>query len=196
MVKAIADRCLGLAASIPGIWSALLRRLFPFLATSVMAWAMLLIGFSLCWVPGVIFSFWIFFLWPVMELEGRCYFAAFPRSRELAAGQWGRILVTTALIWLLTVVPIGLLGYASYGVDAEPPAASASSPGLRVPDWEDLTGNLLFGAMLALGTPLPTALSVLLYLDVRVRKEGFDVEWLFRQMEASPAGDGPPAAPS
>jgi hypothetical protein len=187
MVRAVTDRSLGVAASIRGVWGVLLRRLFPYFVTSTMAWVGLLVGFSLCWFPGFILSVRTFFLWPVMMVEERYYLAAFQRSRELGAGQWGRIVVTALLIGLLTVLPIALL--ISMSGEPEPPPP-AGSPALHLPDWGELTGNLIFGAILALGTPLPTALGVLLYLDLRVRKEGFDVEWLSHQIEGPPSGDG------
>src|SRR5262245_38038145 len=69
MVRAIADRSLGITASIAGAWRWLLRHLFPFFLTSIMAWAALIVGFALCWVPGVLLSISYFFLWPVMAVE-------------------------------------------------------------------------------------------------------------------------------
>jgi hypothetical protein len=45
---------------------------------------------------------------------------------------------------------------------------------------ENLIGGGVIALLLALLSPLPTALSVVLYVDQRVRTEGFDIEWMAR----------------
>jgi hypothetical protein len=53
--------------------------------------------------------------------------------------------------------------------------------------------QLVTGTMQALLTPITVMPFVLLYFDVRVRREGYDVELLAREMGGLPPGAPPPA---
>jgi hypothetical protein len=186
IVKAMADRYLGRETSIADAWRYVTRRTIPFLLTSMLGGLLVLGGMILFCVPGIIVAFWIFFLWSVMVVEDRYFRDAIARCRELAAGQYARILV----IWVLTAflyfgasLIMGLL-------IALPMIWMGTGAGVVALPIRVLQG-VLTGVLQSVVTPLATVLSVLLYFDIRVRKEGFDIELLARDMGESAPGAGP-----
>jgi hypothetical protein len=182
IVKALADRYIGKEATIAGSWRYVLRRLWPFLLTSLMAWLAIVVGFILLCVPGIIAAFWMFFVASVMIVEDRYYLGAFRRSRELAAGQWRRILNIAGLAVLLSMG----VSLVSRMIEAIPQALLNAGTGPAGAGAVPLPVALLQGLLLALVqtvvAPVTALLSVLLYFDVRVRKEGYDVELLAQEM--------------
>jgi len=218
ITKAISDRYLGRESSILGAWRDTLRRLVPLLLTSLLALALVLVGFALFLVPGIFASMWVFFAWNVMLAEERYYWSALRRSRDLATGQWTRIFVVSLfalLISSLVLVYMGLLAYAIEElITSVLHAAVGSGPHPAQSDRQAVGAEMLdqmIGAVLvAVVTPIPCLLTTLLYFDVRVRKEGldvallaqeitdrgaeFDLDWLRQGIEGgrSPlGGDGP-----
>lgn len=101
----------------------------------------------------------------VIVLEGKGVFSCFSRSRKLVSGSWWRVLgiyiVLAILSGILTSVAggvaIGLLRFASATTAAMVGAAINSVAAILVQPFQ-------LGAM------------VLLYYDLRIRKEGFDLE--------------------
>jgi hypothetical protein len=190
-VKAIADRYLGREATIGGSWGYVLQRLWPYLWTSLLAVLMVMAGFLLLCVPGIIIAFWIFFVWYVMIVEDRYYGDAIRRSRELAAGQWGRIFAISLLTGVLTFGVSMITGViaAVLQLSFASPTGPQGGPA-EVPMTISLFQGLLNAGLQTVIAPLTTLLSVLLYFDVRVRKEGFDIELLAREMREPPIGGG------
>jgi xanthosine utilization system XapX-like protein len=198
MIKALADRYLGREATIGGSWLYVLRRLVPYLITSFLAWLLVMVGFMMLCAPGIIFAFWIFLLPSIMIVEDRYYMEGFRRSRQLAAGMWERIFV----IGLLTValyMGVAVVAGVIVGVIAGVPTA-VSSPGrptmpAQMPLWASILQGSLNAVLQSLLAPITSLLAVLLYFDIRVRKEGFDIELLAQEMDDSSTEGGPSVAP-
>jgi hypothetical protein len=172
---AISRIYLGHDISISEAYSAVSKRLWPFIWTSIIAGLIVGCGFMLLVIPGVIFSFWFVFVSQVFILEGLQYSDARQRSRQLAAGIWGRIFVVALLSILIQMVIAGVFAIpavmiAGIGADS---ASGQLQPGLPAALMGLVSG---IGNIVAL--PIGIAVSVLLYYDVRVRKEGFDLELL------------------
>jgi hypothetical protein len=191
IVKALADRYLGKEATIAASWGYVLRRLAPYTITSTLGFLLVMGGTLLFCVPGIIVAFWVFFIWSVMVVEDRYYSAAIRRSRELAAGQWGRIFV----VWLLTILlSVGVTTITT--IVAAVLQFTVARPGpvggpAQLPMAVELVQGLLNGGLQTVVGPLTSILGVLLYFDVRVRKEGFDIELLAQEMGEPPLGGGP-----
>jgi hypothetical protein len=191
IIKALADRYLGREATIAGSWAYVFRRLVPYFLTAILAVLLFMIGFILLCVPGIIVAFWLYFLYNVMIVEDRFYVEAIQRSRELAAGQWGRIFVVAVLSFLIygaALLVLGMIVGMQFVFMGKAGAAV-------VPLWVSVFRGLAQGVTTSLMAPIVTLMSVLLYFDVRVRKEGFDIELLSQEMGDSPQG-GPPIAPA
>lgn len=139
---------------------------------------------------------------PAAVVENTGAWAAVKRAYRLCEGTRGRILVLFLLGWVLGTMLSMLITL---------PVLLAASlwPGMNTPQHEQTMGMVfLFTlyassfAVQALTKPLYGIALTLFYYDQRVRKEGFDIEWLMRRagmVEAKPEATAPapwmPAGP-
>ncbi len=177
MTYAIGEQYLGRPISIRESYSRAFGRLGDIIGAGFLAGLVIIIGLVLLIVPGILFALSYFVIIPAVVLDGLGATASMERSKNLAAGHRGRIFVVWLVLWLLTIMlAIGamVLGATVFG---------APRPGQSPPLASELIQDLL-GLLTA---PLMTIAAVIVYYDLRVRKEGFDLEMLSRAMSARPA---------
>ena len=141
---------------------------------------LLVLGFVACIVPGI----YLYVAWsvavPVLLLEDVRGRRALTRSRELVKGRWwsilGAIVVSGILAGIVQGVFSGLLLAVVSSADNEVVSATA--------------GAVANTAGSVLTTPFSAAVIMVVYFDLRVRKEGFDLELLARRVGVDP----PPGA--
>lgn len=141
------------------------------------------IGLLLFILPGV----YLWVAWsvaaPVLLLEDVRGWKAMKRSRELIRGRfWPTISVVLLMLVLTTIVQAVLVAILAGVV-----SVSGSDVALAV---ADAVGQTASGV---LTTPLSAAVLTVLYFDLRVRKEGFDLELLSRRMGVDPTTVADPA---
>jgi hypothetical protein len=124
-------------------------------------------------------SFWAVAA-PALLLEQIGVFAALARSTRLVRGSFWRVLgiglltaVITSIIRQLFVLPFSLIGALLSSTTSDSDGFVSSLIQLLVSD----IGTILAGAVLY---PFAAGVSALLYLDLRMRREGLDVD-LMRQ---------------
>ena len=121
---------------------------------------------------------------PVLLLEGVKGVSALGRSHSLVAGRWWRTLGLLFLAWLLVLfvsgVVAGLLAGVTYAVGEE---NSVTAVGLNF--LANLGGSVIT-------TPFLATVAVVLYFDLRVRKEAFDLQVLAQEMGGRPAAEALP----
>lgn len=129
-----------------------------------------MIGLLLLIVPGIILLAWTFAMQQAVMIEGAGASDAFERSKSLARDSFWHIAGTSIVAFLITFTAAIALGIAS---------------GFLIPDprWGLITINLL----LVLLHPFAAVVSTVLYYDLRVRKEGYDVQLMAEQIGGSPA---------
>jgi hypothetical protein len=148
-------------------------------------------------------AFWWFVLRflliaPVLAVEDRGAVASLRRCGQLVSGRIGpglmnivkvraTVLVTVMMLVLLVVTSLGslpsMLVTFAYSKPWDP---AHYSPGL-VPERLLIPAELFQVAVQALFGPLYIALGCLFYLDMRVRREGLDLELKLEAMEAAKA---------
>jgi hypothetical protein len=139
------------------------RRFFSVWGASIIQGILIVIGLLLLVVPGFIFAAWTFAMIAAVMLEGKRAGEAFTRSRELARGNVGRILITMAVAYVIFfAVVIGMSIVVEY------------LPIMSVAGERVLTAAMELVA--ALGYVLIPAVGTVLYYDLRIRNEAFDVE--------------------
>jgi hypothetical protein len=189
--RAVTDVALGRPATIGSVLRETLARYWPllgliglFLAFGVV-WAVAeLIGFVLLILPGLaVFCAAVYFLvrWSLtvaaMMAEDIGPIRGLGRSWNLVSGQWWRtfgILLIVTILQTIITWGLGIL----LGV-----IASVFSTG----DFQAAlvqVGGTLLGALVS---PITTIAVVLLYFDLRVRKEGLDLDQLAQQTSPGPA---------
>lgn len=134
-----------------------------------------IIGLLLLVVPGLIFLAWTFAMKAAVVVEGCAADDAFTRSRTLARGEVWRIARTVLLAYLIIIAGAFGLGL----------GIGAVGHFLGLPDV--VTEALAQFAYLCV-LPFASVVTTLLYYDLRIRKEGFDLEMLTRELGESPAG--------
>jgi hypothetical protein len=184
--KAVADAYLGEQPT----WRSSLRfafaRIHSILWITLLSGIAILIGFVFCGVPCV--YLWIAFAVavPVLLTEGVKGTAALGRSRALVRGRWwgtfGVVLLGTILAGLVSAA-IGAIAGVSGGT-----SDAGSVTGFLV---NSVSGTL--GSMIS--TPFTAAFVCVLYFDLRVRKEAFDLQLLAERigLTAPPEGGYRPA---
>jgi hypothetical protein len=158
----ISDICVGNRPSLARAY----RRAFgketgTVLLTMVLVLVILAVGFLLLVVPGIVFSMWYSFAGPVVALERTTARRALTRSRELGKGYYLRNLGVFLLAALVILTPSFVLGVV-WG-------AIVALANLPLP-LSHIVGGVI-GALIA--PPISVAV-VLLYYDLRVRKEAYD----------------------
>jgi hypothetical protein len=185
--RAIADTYLGRETSASASLRFAGSRLGATLWLTIVLALGLVLGFLAFIVPGI----WLYIAWsvvyPVMLVEGTGGFAALKRSFKLVETRWwataGRMAVAFILVGVVTAV-----GTALFVAPTEWIVDDTSFGGLMLEQAANLVVSLVT-------TPFAAAVTTLVYFDLRVRKEGFDLALLAERM-GGPAASGPAAASS
>jgi hypothetical protein len=166
-------------------WRASLR--FAFSRVGSLIWVAFLVlfiaGFALlgCVVPGV----YLYFSWivavPVLLLEDRRGWAALRRSRELVRGRWWPVFVCIIVtIFLTTIITAALQGVLLAVIIGSHSATTTV-----------IASSLASIISAVLVTPFTASVIAVVYFDLRVRKEGFDLALLARTIGVTPPPDAP-----
>jgi len=184
--KAVGDAYLGERPTWQGSLVFALRRVHSILWVTVLSGFLTILGFIACIIPGI--WLWVSFAVavPVLLMEGVRGRRALGRSRRLVKGRWW----PTFGIVLLGSILAGIVGGAI--------SAALEAVALADPDNEFV--SVVFGTIGGtvagtLTTPFQAAFVTVLYFDLRVRKEGFDVQLLAERLglAARPEGAFRPA---
>jgi hypothetical protein len=163
MTIVISNICLGNRPSVALAYRHALGNLGPVLITYLLQLLILVAGLLLLVLPGVIFLLWTWFALTVAVLEGVSGIDAFKRSKALGAGFYLRNAGILFLLVVILILAIGitekLLTLTSTTVLGHPPALALA-----------ITNQI----MVYLFVPIIYVGLVLLYYDMRARKEGYD----------------------
>jgi hypothetical protein len=160
----VSDVCLGHQPSLQRAYRFLVgARAWRVLGTSLLAGAMLGIGFVLFVVPAVVMYAAFITVIPVVLLEDRAGLNAISRSYTLSRGlllrNLGVVLILLSPILVVTFLAVFLPGLVSL--------LWTSAEQLFQPE-------IILAIIQAIALPLMLILPVLIYYDERVRKEGYD----------------------
>ena len=137
--------------------------LIAFLAFALLIIGAALLSFILIGIPLLIYLVVaLFFYVQAIMLEGARPISALGRSRELVRGSWWRVF-GIGIVFVLLLIAISFV---------------ASVPGDILSALNEELGNLLLIVGSSLITPLIYVGATLVYIDLRVRKEGYNVETL------------------
>lgn len=175
MARATADLYMGGCADVRTIYRFALPRTHSILWVSFLTFLVIGGGFLLLIIPAIIFYVRFLFGPTAVVVEGTKGRQAMKRSWRLAKGRSWKILGTVFLAGLLTSVVGAVLGIPFV-----------------------LAGQFIGGGgwiLRAIGSSLSSVITrpfaaiivVLLYFDMRIRKEGLDLALMAREIESPPA---------
>jgi hypothetical protein len=179
VVVVISDSYLGREISIVSAVQRVIGRFWSVFGAALLQSLFTAIGLIFFIIPGFLCVAWFFAGTVVVVVEGKTAWASLMRSRQLAAGSVGRILgvlfLTGIILATIEIIILFLLGIAGVFVHASTALTT-------------LGGNISS----LLTYPFFTVVITLLYYDLRIRKEGFDLEMM--ATELGPSGHA--ASPS
>ena len=188
--KAVADAYLGERPDWRSSLGFALRRFGSLLWVLLVASLALLPLFAACLLPGI----WVGVAWsvavPAMLTEGVKGTKALGRSWRLVRGRWWPTFGVLVIGFLLAAVISSVIQYAFTGLLL---AGAGRSNVAQV-----VVGTIGGTLSSMLTTPFTAAFVTVLYFDLRVRKEGFDLELLAERigLKPPPAGEVRPAPPA
>lgn len=159
------------------------RRLHSLVWVSWLGALFTVLGLIACIIPGIYLAVGFTVAVPVLLSEGVRGRKALGRSRRLIKGRWWGTLALIALGAILTGVVNSALTALVVGVAAEGAGANTVL-GFTV-------GTVAATAAKAVTTPFTAAYVTVLYFDLRVRREAFDLQLLALQVGVDPPEGGP-----
>jgi hypothetical protein len=182
-----------------------LGRIIPLIVAYIVVIVLLVVGFVLLIIPGVFLAVKMSMTFAAIVFERKGPFRSIGRSFSLTKRNWWRTFGTLVIVFLLLFV-INLAATVAFGAGLT-----------AVDDANEVVvatvSTLVNIAIIALTYPLWASVVTVMYYDLRVRNEGFDLELLARGVgsdvsrfaasperpaEPAPTGAGgfaPPQAP-
>jgi uncharacterized membrane protein len=151
------------------------------------------LGIILCIAPGV----WLYAAWGVapaaLIAEPTSATKALGRSFNLVKGNWWRVFGLLVLAAVLVGVITGAVT-APLQIGATFGSGFADNPEFVFSGAYLALNTLVTGVVTAITLPFTAAVVVAIYYDLRVRKEGYDLERLIADLGAAPDGPTAPTA--
>ena len=183
--KAIADGYLGERADWRPALRYAARRLHSIIWVTMLGTFIAVIGFIFFIVPGVYLYVCFAVAVPVLLTEGVKGRKALGRSRRLVRGRWwgtfGVVFLGALLVSIVQGALVGLTAIVTTLDTADPTLGSFIF---------STTATVLASVI---STPLSAAFITVLYFDLRVRKEAFDLQLLAEQIGVEPGEGASPA---
>ncbi|HEY6758473.1 MAG TPA: hypothetical protein VI318_03250 [Baekduia sp.] len=182
--RAVSDTYLGRPTSARASLSYAASRLGATLWLTIVFVVGICAGFVALILPGI----WLTVAWsvayPVMLVEGLGGVSALKRSFKLTEHRWWATCGRIAVAYLLVTVISGVAS-ALFLVPSSLLASDTSTGALLLSRASSFVVSLLT-------TPFIAAVTTLVYFDLRVRKEGFDLAVLAERMGGAPAAGPAP----
>jgi hypothetical protein len=181
ILKVVRQEFVGQPTGVASALALAFRRFFTLFFLSLVAGLVVVLGCMTCLVPGVVFYVFFVFVGQVVVVENKGVFAALGRSQELTTGYRWRILGMLVLFVLM----YGMLIAAVQTLDYFLPSAERvrTEGGMKV-----IFNRANYLIQMAIDVPVRTLVQTytgvcmtLLYFDLRIRKEGYDLELAARQ---------------
>ena len=182
LTRAVGARYLNEEIGIGKAYRAIGAVFFRYLGTVLLTGLVIALGLPLCAIPALIFMTWFAFVSESVVLEGLSGTKAMGRSRELVRGYGWRVFGYLFLVGILNfIVLLALAALADFLIPLI--ASGPTTVALLHEAFQSFVGLFI--------APYFIVVLILLYYDLRVRKEAFDLEILARNL-AVPAALVPP----
>jgi hypothetical protein len=182
MAIAASERWLDRPMTVGEAYRQVFSRIGP-LVGLVLVYGLVVIGLSVT-VIGIPFAIYLFVAWllsiQILLVEGTGIRTALSRSRELVAGHWWRVIGIVILLAIIQGVisaffslPATIFGFGS--LFSDPTGTDVSPLVIALDAIGSTAGQIVVG-------PIGYCAYILLYYDLRVRKEGLDIELAARSL--------------
>lgn len=184
--KAVAEAYLGGRPSAATSLRFASGRFLSLIWVTVLSLLAVMVGILLLIIPGIYLSVALAVVVPALFVEDVKGIAALRRSRHLVKGRWWPTLGALLLGWLVIPMVIGIVVELVFRI-------------VLVTQAESVTALMMISGASGtiaeiLATPVSVAVLTVMYFDLRVRKEGFDLQLLAEQIGREPSDQRPPLA--
>jgi hypothetical protein len=171
---AVSRRYLNEPVTVADAYSAIGPRWSVLILTALLVGLIEMLGLVMCAIPCVYVSIIFLFVTPIIVIEGLGVTASMGRSVELVRDEWWRCFWTCLLLGVIVALVAGIVSMplraiAVIALAHDMALAQAVSAGIQ-------------SAITLIVQPVASAGLVLLYYDLRIRKEGFDLELLAKSL--------------
>ena len=168
--KAISAAYLGERASFGDSLAYALRRFIPLMVAYIVIVIITIPGFILLLIPGIWLTIKLCMAFPAVIFERAGPFRSIGRSWKLTRNNWWRVFGTLVVVFLIALVVnfalAAVLGIVAAGSDSISEVAYA------------VLNTIITLLTYMLTYPLWAAVMTVIYYDLRVRNEGFDLQLL------------------
>jgi hypothetical protein len=186
--KAVGDAYLGSRPDFRSSLSFAARRFHSVLWVTFLVGLTSTLGLILLIVPGI----WLWFSFavavPVLLFEGLKGTSAMSRSRQLVRGRWWATAGAILAAWVIA----GIIGGILQSLISALVLTDAGNSVIGVATVNAVANGI--GQVFT--TPFPAAVTAVVYYDLRVRKEGFDLQLLAERLGVAPPPAGAGASPA
>lgn len=173
----IMEEYLGNQVSIGQAFSYALTRFLPLVGASILVGLLVCVGFLLCCVPGIYFAITYAFVSQIVVLERLGPGEALERSSKLINGHRWRVFGVLLLIGLANgVVQFSIGAALGVAMPAQEIIPAENGPRVQVNAVNHIVTTLVSQLVGIVFSTYIAVCTTLLYLDLRIRKEGFDLE--------------------
>jgi len=176
LMKSVSESYLGNEVTVSESYRFILPKLGTLVWASILVGLIVAVGFLLLVVPGVIFMLWYYLAIPAIVLEGLKARRGMGRSRLLVKGNLGKVFVIGLVVFLIGLIVGSVFQYGG-SILAGAVAGTNITASTLIIQLSSLVGQILV-------MPIGAAAAILLYYDLRIRKEGFDLEMLAQSLGA------------
>lgn len=177
LMKSISESYLGKEVTVGEAYRFVIPKLGSIIVAAILVGVCFIVGFILLVVPGVIFSLWFALVTPVIVLENMGSTEAMSRSKALAKGNLSKIFTVSLIIGLITVI-VTIIISATGGILSLLAVGGNPIVMKTIQELSNLVARLIIA-------PVGACAAILLYYDLRIRKEGFDLEMLAQSLGES-----------
>lgn len=185
LLRSVSEYYLGKEVTVGEAYGYVLPKLVTLIGAGLLVGIVVMFGFVLLIVPGIIFSLWFTLTTPAIVVENMRATEGMSRSKGLASGNLGKIFSTLFVVAVISAIAGGVIGGIGGVLGGRMFGDSVGAEFVMQ----------LFGILAQVVTaPIWAVAIVLLYYDLRIRKEGFDLEMMARDFEIPEAQPYAPAS--
>lgn len=177
MIRAVVDLYMKKEPDFTTCLTVGLKRAPTMLFASFLAVLGTAIGYLFLFVPGVYLSIQWFLITPIIVVEGMRALPSFKRSSNLVSGSWCYVFCTYTICFVLTVV-VQMVVMSMCGISGDGGASMFS-----------MSGSAVTAIPTIFMIPIFSIMMTVMYLNLRIEKEGLNFETLAENMGESGAAD-------
>lgn len=173
LLKSISGSYLGKDVSVGDAYSFVFPKIWTLIWASILVGLVIMVGLMLFVVPGIIFMFWFILTTQAIVIEDIKARRGMSRSKSLVSGNLNKVFLLSLIIIVISIIVNFITGFIPglFG----PFLKESFTAFIVIRQLSSLVGTVLI-------TPVWAAAFILLYYDLRIRKEGFDLEMLAQRL--------------